>query len=193
MALNDEILRATGGPTINDGLRSWFGALPGGNLNDAERLWLLNAIIAVNFAAGAPDIAVGWTNNGNGTYTSQPGVGNTLEWVGVLPEIGEPYSCNIVVTGMVAAGIVDLSLSGAVGTIRSANGDYTQILVPTGTDIIVNKDVLFDGTVAIDVSFQSFAAFDSGTINDLWMQYLGLLGYSGALNDRLLAYWAAQP
>ncbi len=39
--LNDQILRATGGPTIPDGLRSWFTALATETLNDAERRWLL--------------------------------------------------------------------------------------------------------------------------------------------------------
>ena len=38
--LNDEILRATGGPTVNDGLRSWFSALSTETLNDAELRWL---------------------------------------------------------------------------------------------------------------------------------------------------------
>ena len=38
--LNDEILRATGGPSVNDGLRSWFSALASETLQDAERRWL---------------------------------------------------------------------------------------------------------------------------------------------------------
>ena len=37
--LNDEILRVTGGPTVNDGLMSYFGG--SGSLNDRERQWLL--------------------------------------------------------------------------------------------------------------------------------------------------------
>ena len=80
MTLNDEILRATGGPTINDGLRSWFSATADETLGDAERRWLL-----------------------------------------------------------------------------------------------------------------AFPATTTGATNDLWMQYLGSLGHTGTLNDRLLAYWAAQP
>jgi phospholipase C len=36
--LNDEILRVTGGPTVNDGLMSYFGG--SGSLNDRERQWL---------------------------------------------------------------------------------------------------------------------------------------------------------
>lgn len=41
--LNDEILRATGGPTVNDGLRSYFTANGGvgGTLDVLERTWLL--------------------------------------------------------------------------------------------------------------------------------------------------------
>lgn len=41
--LNDEILRATGGPTVNDGLRSYFAANGGvgTTLDELERSWLL--------------------------------------------------------------------------------------------------------------------------------------------------------
>ena len=40
--LNDEILRATGGPTVNDGLRAWFLArgATSGTLEDLERQFL---------------------------------------------------------------------------------------------------------------------------------------------------------
>ncbi len=41
MSVQDEILRATGGPTVNDGLRTWFGATASETLQDAERRWLL--------------------------------------------------------------------------------------------------------------------------------------------------------
>jgi hypothetical protein len=36
----DEILRATGGPTVNDGLSFWYGRTPQESLNDAELRWL---------------------------------------------------------------------------------------------------------------------------------------------------------
>lgn len=41
--LNDEILRVTGGPTVNDGLRAFFAANGGVGvtLNELERTWLL--------------------------------------------------------------------------------------------------------------------------------------------------------
>ena len=39
--INDEILRATGGPTINDGLASWFARADDEALNDAEHRWLI--------------------------------------------------------------------------------------------------------------------------------------------------------
>lgn len=39
----------------------------------------------------------------------------------------------------------------------------------------------------------AFPATSTGTNEDLWMQYLGSLAYTGALNDRLLQYWTAQP
>lgn len=38
--LNDEILRATGGPTVNEGLALWFGKQKSEALNDAELRWL---------------------------------------------------------------------------------------------------------------------------------------------------------
>lgn len=41
MQVNDEILRATGGPTINDGLSTWFARTSTESLNDAEYRWLL--------------------------------------------------------------------------------------------------------------------------------------------------------
>ena len=37
---NDEILRATGGPTINEGLSSHFSRTTSESLWDAERRWL---------------------------------------------------------------------------------------------------------------------------------------------------------
>ena len=39
MTLNDAILAATGGPTVNDGLMSYYGGV--GALRDRERAWLL--------------------------------------------------------------------------------------------------------------------------------------------------------
>lgn len=41
--LNDEILRATGGPTVNDGLQSYYVANGGvgTTLQDLEKTWLL--------------------------------------------------------------------------------------------------------------------------------------------------------
>ncbi len=40
MSLQDEILRATGGPTVNDGLASWFSKTKDESLQDAEYRWL---------------------------------------------------------------------------------------------------------------------------------------------------------
>ena len=40
--LNDAILIATGGPTINDGLANFFGKTASESLNDAERRWLID-------------------------------------------------------------------------------------------------------------------------------------------------------
>ena len=41
MTLNDAILQATGGPTVNQGLANWFGKSPNETLQDAERRWLI--------------------------------------------------------------------------------------------------------------------------------------------------------
>jgi hypothetical protein len=38
--INDNILKFTGGPTINDGLGTWFGRTVDETLNDAEFRWL---------------------------------------------------------------------------------------------------------------------------------------------------------
>jgi len=40
MQVNDCILEATGGPTINDGLATFFGMTATENINDAEYRWL---------------------------------------------------------------------------------------------------------------------------------------------------------
>lgn len=42
-SLQDEILRVTGGPTVNEGLASHFGKTASESLQDAERRWL-NAV-----------------------------------------------------------------------------------------------------------------------------------------------------
>ena len=42
--LNDEILRATGAATINDGLSTWFSRTASESLNDAESRWLLSQV-----------------------------------------------------------------------------------------------------------------------------------------------------
>ena len=39
--LNDEIVRATGGPTLNEGLAAHFSRTAEETLGDAERRWLL--------------------------------------------------------------------------------------------------------------------------------------------------------
>ena len=38
--IQDAILAATGGPTVNDGLASWYGKTDDESLQDAERRWL---------------------------------------------------------------------------------------------------------------------------------------------------------
>ena len=40
MSLNDEMLRVTGGPTVNDGLASYFNKQDNQSLQDAELNWL---------------------------------------------------------------------------------------------------------------------------------------------------------
>lgn len=58
--LNDEILRVTGGPTVNDGLLAYYRAVtgvPGGTLNDQERGYLIVENILT------PASAAGFSNN----------------------------------------------------------------------------------------------------------------------------------
>jgi hypothetical protein len=38
--IQDEILRVTGGPTVNDGLATYYSKTPDESLQDAERRWL---------------------------------------------------------------------------------------------------------------------------------------------------------
>ena len=84
--LNDEILRATGGPTVNDGLRAWYLA--------------------------------------NGAVGPVTATLNDLEW------------------------------------------QFLRVQMPVGT---------------------------STTLNDMWMDYLSNLGYTGTINDMKFQYWSAQP
>ena len=44
MNINDEIVRATGGPTVNEGLSTWFSRTATETLGDAERRWLFNQV-----------------------------------------------------------------------------------------------------------------------------------------------------
>jgi hypothetical protein len=46
--INDEILRATGGPTLNEGLASWFTQTTAETLSDAEHRWLLAQAATTN-------------------------------------------------------------------------------------------------------------------------------------------------
>ena len=39
--VNDDIILATGGPTVNEGLSTWFSRTATETLGDAERRWLL--------------------------------------------------------------------------------------------------------------------------------------------------------
>ena len=43
MNINDAILLATGGPTVNEGLANWFSKTADENLMDAEARWLIEA------------------------------------------------------------------------------------------------------------------------------------------------------
>lgn len=60
--LNDEILRATGGPTVNDGLRAFFLAngATAGTLNDLERQYLKVVFPAGAAAASNNDLWMGY-------------------------------------------------------------------------------------------------------------------------------------
>lgn len=50
-ALQDEILRATTGPTVNEGLSSHFGRTTSESLQDAERRWLNEVPQSSTFAS----------------------------------------------------------------------------------------------------------------------------------------------
>jgi len=46
--LDDEILRATGGPTVNDGLATWFSKTKDESLQDAEMRFLSGKLVLVS-------------------------------------------------------------------------------------------------------------------------------------------------
>jgi hypothetical protein len=49
--LNDEILRATGGATVNEGLASWYSKTASESLNDAEARWLFSQVAVTTYAS----------------------------------------------------------------------------------------------------------------------------------------------
>jgi hypothetical protein len=52
MSVNDQIMLATGGPTINEGLSTWYSRTASETLDDAERRWLLTQVGAVGRSTG---------------------------------------------------------------------------------------------------------------------------------------------
>ena len=77
--------------------------------------------------------------------------------------------------------------------IRRATGGGT---IPDGLRSFYLANGATDGTLN-DLERQfliaQVGAVPARTNSDLWMAYLGGLGHTGTLNDRLLQFWAAQP
>ena len=81
MNINDAILNATGGPSVNDGLASWFGKQPDEALDDAEYRYLADngaprtqvddmwyvLLRAAGYTGSLSDMLLAWWTNG-GTW-----------------------------------------------------------------------------------------------------------------------------
>ena len=197
-ALHDEIKRATGGATVNEGLSSWFTRTASETLQDAERRWLkaILGITAVDFttyidqAAAVADgwvLGTGWTFDAvNDEFDKAAGTASTLSRV-MGDASGAKYDVTVVIAN-VTAGSVTVSLGNGVSTSIIANGTYTFELASDASGFVLAADAAFAGSIT-SVSI----AASSSTNQDLWYAYLRSLTYTGSLNDMMLTYWKAQP
>lgn len=89
----------------------------------------------------------GWSYGSNAVAHAASGGTATLTQTSMNVVIGGVYTVTYTISGM-TAGTVTVSIGGAAGTARSANGTYTQALTATTTGTLTfTPTTTFDGTI----------------------------------------------
>jgi len=209
MHVTDEILRATGGPDIPQGLLAWYkaGGAVANSLDEAEREFLFAKVRGSFGAEGLTDPnfsnTVYWTEgpgwlvgankatiDGSNTATSRLSNQNGGPWNGTF----------LVRLGMTAYTTGEFQFG--IGALRyglwaqNKPGMSQAILTITG----ISGSPLIEASIGAiaelyEFSMRPITAFitTQWQTNDMWFAYLRSLGYTGAFNDMWLQYWAAQP
>jgi hypothetical protein len=201
--LNDEILRATGGPTINDGLSTYFARTPAESLQDAESRWLIGQGAALkpywgpNFIDGGdfsnPDDwnpNDGWSVEG-GKAISVGGVAASISQ-GHTIKTGVNYQLQFTVESIDSGTVRQRLGATAQGLDRTTPGTYKETIVG-GTNDIAQLQTLSDTVCVCDNFSVQEELFTYGSLSDMWFTYLRGLGHTGALNDMLTQYWTSIP
>jgi hypothetical protein len=104
-----------------------------GNFNDSAIGWTLGA---------------GWAHSSNSvTHTSGGGTNTVIPTVALVPVVGLNYTVIYTVTNC-TTGTITATIGGAVGTSRSADGTYVEVLTATTTgNLILTPSDDFDGTI----------------------------------------------
>jgi len=206
--LNDAILAATGGPTVNDGLSSHYGRTPTESLQDAERRWLIAQSSGTPVDQLGPELiengdmssAVGW--DVTGPWNIAGGLLNAPHLDGGqlrqnLPvdtlEAGKTYKVAFDVIGATYAnnGIAVLIDGQYQRFMAPPDGriEFDHVQAGTNQYVLFHKEGSFAFVGAIDnVSMRETEAVTIyGTNQDMWIEVFG--GGSGQINDVKLAYW----
>lgn len=204
----DEILRATGGPTVPEGLLAWYkaGGAVSDDLDDAEREFLIEqgglALLPEQMADPEFSQPLEWTAGTGWVVEDGRAICNGLQPTPSLIAAAVPQAFD----GINRVEIISqIALDGdfffVLGTIRlqlfnTDAGSHRRFVDLTGQS----------GSPSIEAAAGAASRFESFSIrqlasattsnyqtNDMWDAYLRSLGYTGALPDMWLAYWSAQP
>ncbi|MDC0637749.1 hypothetical protein OAP25_03510, partial [Flavobacteriaceae bacterium] len=122
-------------------------------------------------------LGTGWTIAG-GVATASASIGSTLYQDPPLV-IGQTYTVTFTISNY-SAGTVKIRLGLASGTLRSANGTYTEEITCSGsTEFIIQKD--------------ASGAFDIDDVVCNGMEISSARPYHPSLRARLDSMWASQP
>lgn len=165
MTLNDAILAATGGPTVNDGLRAYYNAqgVPYGSLDDMERAFLRIQL----------PIATGTTNDLWMQYLS-----GTFGYTGTLNDMQRKYWNSIATIPPLGPNEHNLTVgngSSAMGYLQGAYGDIdpTAVGAETIEGIYVGSNdtmyIQFVGGVQVGTSVSIDVAGPNGVVTCSWI------------------------
>jgi hypothetical protein len=206
--VSDEILRASGGPTIPQGLLESYklGGAISDDLDDAEREFLIEAsgLALLDELIADPEFGqpLEWTAGTGWVVEDGRAICNGLQPTPSLISTAFPIDFD----GINRVEIVSqIALNGdfffVLGTVRlqlfnTDAGTHRRFVDLTGQSGSPSIEAAGGATSR----FESFsirplagAAASNYQTNDMWFAYLRSLGYTGALPDMWLAFWAAQP